>query len=122
MDIEKKLQTQEWDKSANLGIFAMFVVDAWMCYINTTKVEETQEAYYLKLSEETNNNLLDANLVTRRRKIGDKTRDVMTSPNPLIGDNGRPKDSIKIHVTPSSRSKGGNISSHTTQLRCRQCC
>ena len=49
------------------------VVDAWMCYSNATKVEETQEAYYLKLSEEIIDNLLDANIVTRRRKILDKT-------------------------------------------------
>ena len=75
----------------NLGIFAVCVVDSWMCYSNTTKVEETQEAYYLKLSEEMINNLLNANLVTRRRKIGDKKRDVKTSPNPLIGDNGDQK-------------------------------
>ena len=51
----------------------MCVVDAWMCYSNATKVEETQEAYYLKLSEENIDNLLDANLVTRRRERGDNT-------------------------------------------------
>ena len=45
----------------------------------------------------------------------------MTSPNPLIGDDGRPKDSTVIHVTPNRRSKGGNNLSHTTQLRCRKC-
>ena len=99
----------------------MCVVDSWMCYSNITKVEETQEAYYLKLSEEMIDNLLDANLVTRRRKRGDKTRDVTTIPNPLIGDNGRPKDSTGIHVTPIRRSKGGKNSSHTTKLRCRKC-
>ena len=71
----------------NLGIFAMFVVDAWMCCSNAKKFEETQEAYYLTLSEEMIDNLLDDNLVTRIRKRGDKTRDVMTSPNPLIDDN-----------------------------------
>ena len=71
--IEKKLQTHEWDKRANLGIFVMCVVDAWMCYSNATNAEETQEAYYLKLSEEMINTLLDANLVTRRQKRGDKT-------------------------------------------------
>ena len=26
-------------RRANLGIFAMFVVDAWMCYSNAKKVE-----------------------------------------------------------------------------------
>ena len=120
LDIEKKLQTHEWDKRANLGILAMCVVDAWMCYSNAKNVEETQEAYYLKLSEEILDNLLDANLVTRRRKIVDKTRDVATIPNPLIGEDGRPKDSTGIHVTPIRSNKGSNNSSHTTQLRCRK--
>ena len=46
----------------------MCVVDAWMCYITAKKVEETQEAYYLKISEEMLDNLLDANLVTRIKK------------------------------------------------------
>ena len=98
----------------------MCVVDAWMCYSNAKKVEETQEAYYFKLSEEIIDNFLDANLVTIRQKRGYKTRDVTTSPNPLIGDDGRPKDSTVIHVTPTRSSKGVNNSSHTTQLRCRK--
>ena len=85
----------------------MCVVDAWMCYSNATKVKETQEAYQLKLSEEMIDNLLDANLVTIRQKIGDKTQDVTTSPNPIICDNGRPKYSTGIHVTVIRRSKGG---------------
>ena len=84
----------------------------------------------MKLSEEMIDNLLGANLVTRRRKIGDKTRDVTTSPNTLICDDGRPNDSTGIHVTPIRRSEGGKNSSHTTQPRCRkssrkttnQCC
>ena len=75
----------------------------------------------MKLSKEIIDNFLDANLVTRRRKIGDKTQDITTSPNPLIGDDGRPKYSTSIHVTPIKRSKGGKNSSHTTQLRCRKC-
>ena len=99
----------------------MCVVNDRMCYSNATKVKETQEAYYLKLSEEMIDNLLDANLVARRRKIGDKTRDVTTSPNPLIGDDGGSKDSTCIHVIPIRRSKGSKNSSHTTQLRCRKC-
>ena len=119
LEIDKKLQTHEWDKRENLGIFAMCVVDACMCYSNTTKFDETQEVYYLKLSEEMIDNVLDDNIVTRRWKIGDKTRGVTTSPKPLIGDNRRPKYSTDIHVTPIRRSKGGNNSSHTTQLRRR---
>ena len=75
----------------------------------------------MKLSEEMIDNLLGANLVTRRRKRGNKTRDFTTSPNPLICDNGRPKYSTGIHVTTIRRSKGGNNSSHTTQLRCIKC-
>ena len=82
----------------------MSVVDDWMRYSNATKVEETHEAYYLKLSEEIIDNLLDTNPVTRRRKIGDNTQDVTTSSNPLIGDDRRPKDSTGIHVTPIRRS------------------
>ena len=91
LDIWKKLQTHEWYKRANIGIFSMSVLYAWICNINAKKVEETQEVYYLKLSEEIIDNLLDANIFTRRRKRGDKTRDVTTIPNPLIGDNGTPK-------------------------------
>ena len=75
----------------------------------------------MKLSEEMIDILLDANIVTRGRKIGDQTQDFTTSPNPLIGDNGRPKDSTDIHVTPIRRIKGGKNSSHTTQPRCRKC-
>ena len=40
--IEKKLQTHEWDKGSNLGIFVMFVVDAWMGYSNTKNDKDTQ--------------------------------------------------------------------------------
>ena len=98
----------------------MCVVDSWMCYSNTTKVEETQEAYYLKLSEEMIDNMLDANLVTIIRKRGDKKQDVTTSPNLLISDNERPKDGTSIHVTPIRRSKGGEDLYHTTQLICRK--
>ena len=92
----------------------MCVVDYWMCYSNMKKFEKTQEEYYLKLSEEIIDNLLDANIFTRRRKIGDKTRGVATSPNPLNDDDGGPKDSTGIHVTPIRRSKGGKNSYHTT--------
>ena len=83
----------------------MCVVNDWMCCSNATKVEETQEVYYLKLSEEMIDSLLYANLVTRRQKIRDKTQDVPNIPNPLIGNNGRPKDSTGIYVTPIRRSK-----------------
>ena len=65
--------------------------------------------------------LLDVNLVTRIRERGDKTQDINTIPNPIIGENGRPKDGAGIRVTPIRRSKEGNNSSHTTQLRCRKC-
>ena len=99
----------------------MCVVYAWMCYSNTTKVEETQETYYLKLLEEMIDNLLDVNLVTRIRKRGDNTQDVTTIPNPLINDNGRQKEGTGIHVTPIRRSKGDKNLSHTTELRCRKC-
>ena len=107
LDIEKKLQTHEWDKRSNLGILEICVLDDWMCYSIATKVEETQETYYSKISEEMIDNLLDANLVTRRRKRGDKTRDVMTIPKPLISDDGRQNKFTGIHVTPIRRSKGG---------------
>ena len=75
----------------------------------------------MKLSEEMIDNFLDANLVTRIRKRRDKTRDFTTNPNYLICDDGRPKDSTGIHVTPIRRSKGGKNTSHTTHLRCRKC-
>ena len=70
MDIDKNLQTHEWDKRANLRIFEMCVADAWVCDSTATKVEETQEAYYLKLSEEMIDNLWDDNIVARRWKRG----------------------------------------------------
>ena len=66
-------------------------------------------------------NLLDTNLVTSIQKRGYKTRDITTSPNPLISDNGRSKYSTGIYVTPIRRSGGGKNLSHTTQLRCRKC-
>ena len=99
----------------------MCVVDARTCYSKATKVEETQEAYYLKLSEEMIDNLLDANTASRIRKIIDKTLGFTTTPNPLISDNGRQKDNTGIHVTSIRRSNGGKNSSHTTQQRCRKC-
>ena len=74
----------------------------------------------MKLSEEIIDNFLDANLVTRSRKRGDQTRDVTTIPNPIINDNGRPKNRTGIYVTPIRSSKGGKNLSHTTQLRCRK--
>ena len=97
----------------------MHVADIWMCYSNAKKVKETQEAYYLKISEEIIDIFLDSNIVTRGQKRGDNTQDITTSPNPLIGDNGKPKDSTGIHVTQIRRSKGVKNSYHTTQQMCR---
>ena len=39
LDTEKKLQTHEWDKRKTIGIFAMCVVDTWMCYNDAEKIE-----------------------------------------------------------------------------------
>ena len=64
---------------------------------------------------------MDANIVTRRQKRVDKTWDITTNLNPIIGDNVRSKDSIGFHVTPIWRVKGGRNYSYTTQLRCEKC-
>ena len=66
-------------------------------------------------------NVLDYNIVTRRRNIGYNTQKITARLNPLIGVDEITKDSTGIHVTPIRRSKGGKNSSHTTQLRCRKC-
>ena len=61
MDLEKKLGTQEWDMRTNLGIFGMFVVDAFLCYKNSTETDELHEDFYLSLAEE----LIDNNINRR---------------------------------------------------------
>ena len=64
-------------------------------------------------------NVLDYNIVTRRRNIGYNTQKITARLNPLIGVDEITKDSTGIHVTPIRRSKGGKNSSHTTKLICK---
>ena len=78
LDIEKKLGTQDWDMRANLGIFGMCVVDAWLCYKNSTGAEELQEDFYLSLAEELIDNNVDRRIL--RSKGGTPSSASLCSP------------------------------------------
>ena len=115
LDIEKKLGTQDWDMRANLGIFGMCVVDAWLCYKNSTGAEELQEDFYLSLAEELIDNNVDRRIL--RSKGGTPSSASLCSP---IDTDGQPRDCYGIHAMPMRDRKRGS-KTITKQLRCRVC-
>ena len=107
LNLEKKLGTQTWDMRANLGIFEMCVVDAWLCYKGLMNTRELQEDFYLSLAEELIDNNYDGRVL---RSEGGTPRSV----------GGRPRDCYGTHVVPIRRTKKGS-KTITSQLRCRMC-
>ena len=94
----------------------MCVVDAWLCFKNTVKTGTTQEDLYMTLAEELIDNDMDSIRLRRRRGGGE---DGETSR--VVGNDGRPKDSDGIHVTPIAKNMSGRNKNHTIQLRCKIC-
>ena len=115
LDLEKKLGTQEWDMRANLGIFGMCVVDAWLCYKNTLETSELQEDFYLSLAEELIDNNYDGRVL--RSNGGTPSSAGLCIP---IDTGARPRDCYGIHVMHMKKKKKG-YNTITTQLRCRVC-
>ena len=118
LDLEKKLGTQKWDMRANLGIFGICVVDAWLCYQNTLETSELQEDFYEKLAEELIDNSYDGRLL--RSDGGTPSSAGDSSPT---NTGGRPRDCYGIHVMSMRETKKGSKGRkcHTTQLRCQIC-
>ena len=104
LDLEKKLGTQEWDMRANLGIFGMCVVDAWLCYKNTLETSELQEDFYLSLAEELINNNYDGRVL--RSNGGTPSSAGLCI---LIDTGARPRDCYGIHLMHTKKKKMGLI-------------
>ena len=115
LDLEKKLGTQAWDMRANLGIFGMCVVDAWLCYKNSMETDELQEDFYLSLSEELIDNNYDGRVL--RSNGGTPSSAGLVSP---VDTGGRARDCYGIHAMPMRERKRGSTNI-TKQLRCRVC-
>jgi hypothetical protein len=48
LNLEKKLETKEWNRRVNMSIFGMIVVDSWMLYKGCTGGEKMGQMEYYK--------------------------------------------------------------------------
>ena len=101
-----------------LWFFPMCVVDSLFAYVNiASRDNKNQENFYMLLSEEMVANCDDSTRGDRRTR---RSYEDPTASWIFVGEYGKPKDSIGVHVTPMK--KGKNTSGkYTIQLRCRVC-
>jgi hypothetical protein len=79
LDLEKKIQTQDWAKIFNMSHCGMCVFVALLAYKQVTKIGEDQREFYIKLSEELIDNLFD-----RRGRAGRERPERSTSMGPYV--------------------------------------
>jgi hypothetical protein len=96
LDLEKKIQTQDWARRFNMSLFGMCVVDAWLAYKKqVTKTKEDRREFYIKLSEELIDNRYD------RRGRGGTANGEQDSPvNSVLATDDTTRCGIGIHCTP----------------------
>lgn len=66
MNMEKKIETQDWMKRANHSSLSICVVDSWLLYKNGAENPCAQQDLYCRLAEELIHNSYGA-MVTRQR-------------------------------------------------------
>ena len=121
LDIEKKIETKDWSKRCNLSIFAICVVDTWLAYKQIGKAYETQQDFYVHLSEELIDNTHDD--VGRNRRMSRVGGDDIV-PVKLITETGDIRCGIDIHLTPTKKRRKQRYGTPTKFLyqgNCRVC-
>ena len=112
LQLEQKLETNDWSMRVNLSIFGMIVVDTYLVYSQCTMVENEKQAdFFEALAEEMIDNEYEA-VRTRSR----------STPHGCIQK--RSPNITSIHYTPTKRrhkSKDGTLTNHAFQGRCVNC-
>ena len=113
--LEIKVDTNDWSKQVNQSILGMIVVDKFLCYNQLVDESEKEGNFYLRLDEELIDNKYDSIQLRPRNSTAEQTPSI-----DAIGEDGRPRSGICIHLTPTKReSKGSNAALH--QGRCKIC-
>ena len=74
--IERKMQTKDWDKQVTTSLFDMYVVDAWLMYKRCTTASAdanpklSRKEFYCQLSEELIDNNQNKVQAPPRRRVG----------------------------------------------------
>ena len=104
LNIEKKLQTNDWSKRVNQTIFSVCVVDAYLLARGCGTLPLTSQAYFLeKLVEELIDNYYDVRTLRRSHK---RSREVVDeAPVSLQIDT----TCYLTNTTPSKRRKKGSL-------------
>ena len=123
LNIEKKLETNDWAKRFNFSIVGMIVVDSWLAYKQLKEVEnESQKEFYEKLAEEMIDNTLDE-VATRGGAQRARER-AAVSGNDIIDERGNVKCGFDIHLTPTRekrKRRDGSETAYTFQGHCCVC-
>ena len=118
MNLEKKIETNDWSKRFNMSIFGMTVVDAWLMFkACVPDSNESQKEFYKLLAEEMIDNKLDE-VVTRNRATRRPPADQILANASLTSGTG-------VHLTPTKekrKNRDGELTGdQLKQGRCRIC-
>ena len=117
LNLEKKIQTNQWDRRVNMSIFGMIVVDSWMLYKGCTGGNQLHQTGYYKALMDA---LIDSPLKTvpETRQQAKASESTVASLWTKIGTSGR-----GLHLTPTKRKKPATEtqSARRRQSRCRNC-
>jgi hypothetical protein len=122
LQLEKKLETDNWSMRVNMSILGMVLVDSWLAFTQCTNSEEKQKDFYILLSEELIDNNYDRTGGRSRRQedggIGSNSSPTITHAT------GAPRSGIYAHLTPTKRRKkksNGELTRYSYQGRCKVC-
>ena len=110
LQVENKVQTNDWSKRVNLSIFSMIFVDTFLVCNYCTKSTETQKDFYSHLA----NDLIDNNYdsVCARRSPANPSSE---SPFGMA----LPRSGASTHLTPTKdmrKHKGGEVTKCKLQM------
>jgi hypothetical protein len=121
LDLEKKIQTQDWARRFNMSLFGMCVVDAWLAYKQVTSSSEDQREFYTKLSEE----LIDNGWDRRGRGRDSTANSAVDSPaTSVLAADGSTRCGVGIHCTPTKKlraTRNGDLTKSRLQGNCKVC-
>jgi hypothetical protein len=116
LNLEKKLETKEWNRRVNMSIFGMIVVDSWMLYKGRTGGKKMGQMEYYKALI---NILIDNPYYHRPEpRIRGYTSASLVNSSLTIGTFGH-----GLHLTPTKRKSGSADSKvkKRMQHRCKLC-
>lgn len=120
VQLERKIQTQDWNFRVNSSILAMIFVDSWFVWKGALadRCKTSQAELYMRLAEELIDNDCDS-LPARRRRAPE-----VDPTQSGAYDAGVPRSGVGAHLTPTRkrrRSREGTVTAHRQQARCVVC-